>query len=216
MKKHTTDELAALYDKKDWAALWKIVTPMVKHAVRRCMQHGLDPYYVRDDLMQEAYLAAWACLPKWRAFESSLQRWVTENVRSRMLHASQAAATGMVGGRESGVVVVSMHGDTPDADHIGSNDEQELPDSIEGTLVYTDPPEGFGDPAEEVDRERLLLQLPEKDREMVRRLCGVGVPAETQVEYAERIGTTRKAVERRLAYLREKQLGVFPENPEYT
>jgi len=204
VKKYTTDELVALYDKKDWAALWKIATPMVKHAVRRCMQRGLDPYYVRDDLMQEAYLAAWACLPRWNAFEASLQTWVLSSVRIALTDANRRVAGGMIGGRDSTIAVVSMHAEVPDADDVWCNDEQELADGIEATLTYKEAPEGFGDPAEEVDRERLLLQLPEKDRDMVRRLCGVGVPAETQSEYSAAEGLSRPAVAKRLERLRGK------------
>lgn len=204
MRKYTNRELAQLYDKKDWGALWKIMTPMIKHAVRRCMQDGLDPYYVREDLMQEAYLAAWKCLPKWNAFEGSLMNWVRENVRSTVLHANQREATGMVGGRESGGFVISIHGDTPEADHVGSNDEQELSDAIEATLAYADPPEGLEDPADESHfGEQELLVVPAKYRDMVRRLAGIGVPGETQAEYAAAKGIHVSTVEAHLRSLRK-------------
>lgn len=205
-RKYSTDELVKLYDDKDWATLWKIVTPMVKHAVRRCMREGLDPYYVRDDLMQEAYLAAWEALPRWNAFEAGLQTWIHANVRGAVLKANTREVTGMVGGRDNGGYVVSMHGESPDDD--GSDDEQGLVAAPEALLVYKDAPEGFGDPAEEADgwASVLLSKLPAKYRDMVRRLCGLGVPAETQEEYARRESTTKKAVELRVRMLRQLAL----------
>ncbi len=192
MKKYATEELAQLYDKKDWATLWKIMTPMVKHAVRRCMQRGLDPYYVRDDLMQEAYLAAWAALPRWNAFEASLQKWVEENVRGAALKTNTAAANGMVGGRDSGFEVVSMHGETADDD--GGDGEQELAYGPEAILAAdTEDPTG----------EWLLTAVPLEDRDMVRRLAGIGVPRETQAEYATAEGISTIAVKKRMAALRQ-------------
>lgn len=199
MKKYTNSELAQLYDKKDWAALWKIMTPMVKHAVRRCMQDGLDPHYVNEDLMQEAYLAAWKALPKWNAFEASLQTWIREKVRSAVLDANQRESSGMVGGKRSGGYVESIHGETPEADYVGSNDEQGIADGIEATLVYTEVPEGFEDPADLL----YLLPIPLKDRDMVRRLAGLGVPRETQAEYAHREGISRRTVVGRLESLKK-------------
>lgn len=203
-RKYSTDELVKLFDEKDWPTLWKIVTPMVKHAVRRCMQEGLDPYYVRDDLMQEAYLAAWEALPRWNAFEAGLQTWVHTNVRGAVLKANTREITGMVGGRDNGGFVVSMHGESPDDD--GSDDEQGLVAAPEAVLVYKDAPEGFGDPSDEVDDfiEGLLSQVPLEDRDMVRRLCGIGMSAQTQEQYAKRIRITRAALAKRLERLRRK------------
>lgn len=205
-RRYTTEELVQLFDKKDWNTLWKIVTPMVKHAVKRCMQEGLDPYYVRDDLMQEAYLAAWEALPRWNAFEAGLQTWVHEKVRSAVLNANTRAITGMVGGRDNGAFVVSMHGESPDDD--GSDDEQSITSGTEASLTYKDPPEGFGDPSEEVDDllEDLLSRVPLDDRDMVRRLCGIGVEPETQEQYASVDGTTVGAVKMRLYRLRQSRV----------
>lgn len=204
IRKYTTPELAELFDRKDWATLWKIVTPMVKHAVRRCMQEGLDPFYVRDDLMQEAYAAAWEALPRWNPRLAGLQTWVRENVRIAVTDTNRRERSGMIGGRDSGPLVVSMHGETPEED--GGDDEQGVLSGPEASMVYKDPPEGFGDPSEEADDllEDLLSQVPQEDRDMVRRLCGIGVPVETQEEYARRIGITRDAVAKRLERLRRK------------
>jgi DNA-directed RNA polymerase specialized sigma24 family protein len=198
-RKYTTEELAKLYDTKDWETLWKIVTPMVKHAVRRCMQEGLDPHYVRDDLMQEAYLAAWEALPRWNAFEAGLQTWINQKVRSAVLNVNSRQSSGMIGGRDSGRYVVSMHGETPEED-LSSNDEQGISLAPEAWLTYTDPPEGLGDPAIEADD--LLGDVPVKHRDMIRRLCGIGVPCETEAEYAAKEGLSVRAVEERLFRLR--------------
>lgn len=212
MRKYTTHELVQLFDKKDWSTLWKIMQPMVKHAVKRCMQEGLDPFYVRDDLMQEAYLAAWEALPRWNAFEAGLQTWVSANVRIAVTDTNRREQSGMIGGRDSGPLVISMHGEEPDDD--GSEDEQGVSHAPEAMLTYKDPPEGFGDPSEEVEdlSQALLRHVPDGDRDMVRQLCGIGVPAQTQEEYAQANKTTRKAVERRIARLRNK-VGGFSRNP---
>lgn len=211
-KRYSTDELVQLFDRKDWKTLWKIMQPMVKHAVKRCMQEGLDPFYVRDDLMQEAYLAAWEALPRWNAFEAGLQTWVRENVRGAVLKANTRESTGMIGGRDSGPLVVSMHGETSDDD--GSDDEQDVLSGAEATLAYKDPPEGFGDPAEEIEdlAAALLLQVPKEDQDMVRRLCGIGVSRETQEQYAAREGTSQRTITRRVNALR-KYFGVKSPKP---
>lgn len=203
-KRYTTEELIQLFDAKDWKTLWKIMQPMVKHAVKRCMQEGLDPYYVRDDLMQEAYLAAWEALPHWDSAKAGLQTWVHQKVRSAVLDANRYEQSGMVGGRDSGPLVVSMHGESPDDD--GTEDEQGVLAGPEAALVYKDPPEGFGDPGEEVDDliTDLLSRVPKEDRDMVRRLCGIGVPPETQEQYAARENIMRAAVAKRLERLRKK------------
>lgn len=199
-KKYTTEELAQIYDKKDWALLWKIMEPMVKHEVRRCMQHGLiDPVYVTDDLMQEAYLAAWECLPRWNAFESGLRRWVGSCVRSAVLDAARHAAGGMVGGRDARAVVVSIHGETPEDDWM-SNEEQGINSGLERVLAYEEPSEDFRDPLEIID-EGWLSKVPAADRGMVRRLAGIGCARETQAEYARRIGVSQQAVDKRITRL---------------
>lgn len=200
LKRYTKSELAQLVDAKDWGALWPIVVPMVKHEVRCCMRSGLDPFYVREDLMQEAYLAAWKALATWNAFESSLRKWVGVQVRGYVLHAVSHGASGMVGGRDSNVAVVSMHGET--AEDTGDEDEQGALSGPEASMVYENPPEGFGDPAEQPEHETLLELVPAADRDMVRRLCGLGVPAETQGEYAAALGLHRDTVTRRVRALR--------------
>lgn len=198
MRKYTNRELAQLYDKKDWGTLWTIVTPMVKHSVRRCMQEGLDPFYVRDDLMQEAYLAAWKAIPKWLAFEAGLQTWIRENVRIALTDANRRQVSGMVGGRDSGGYVVSIHGESPDADG-SADDEQGGVWGIEAALTYAEPPLDLADPADEL----YLLVIPPKYRDMVRRLAGIGAPQETQAEYAAAAGVSVSTVELRLRQLRK-------------
>lgn len=200
-KKYTKAELAELVDRKDWKTLWRIVVPMVKHEVRCCMQRGLDPFYVRDDLMQEAYLAAWQALPTWNAFESGLRKWVGVKVRSAVLNANATAASGMVGSRNTGTIVVSMHGETTEED--GSDDEQGGQRGPEARMVYEDTPEGFGNPDIDIDTGRLLSHVPKEDRDMVRRLCGLGVPAETQEEYAVAEHCAVITVKKRLQALRK-------------
>lgn len=203
-RKYSTEELVQLFDAKDWKTLWKIMQPMVKHAVKRCMQEGLDPFYVRDDLMQEAYLAAWESLPRWNAFEAGLQTWVSENVRGAMLKANARESSGMIGGRDNGVRIVSLHGKASRED-LSSDDAQRASRAPELTAAYQNPPEGFGDPSDEADDtvEDLLSQVPEEDRDMVRRLCGIGVPAETQEEYAAAEEISVRTVKQRLADLRK-------------
>lgn len=202
-RKYTTQELVEIYDRKDWVTLWKIITPMVKHAVRRCMQEGLDPFYVRDDLMQEAYARAWEALPRWNPRLAGLQTWVRENVRIAVTDTNRRERSGMIGGRDSGPLVVSMHGETPEED--GGDDEQGVLSGPEASMVYKDPPEGFGDPNEAADDllEDLLSQVPSEDRDMVRRLCGIKVPSETQAEYALKEGISRRTVVGRLESLRQ-------------
>lgn len=202
-RRYSTDELVQLFDKKDWNALWKIATPMVKHAVKRCMQEGLDPFYVRDDLMQEAYLAAWEALPRWDATKAGLQTWIRENVRIAATDTNRRERSGMIGGRDSGPLVISMHGEEPDDN--GSDDEQGVLAGPEAVMVYKDPPGGFGDPSEEVDDliADLLSRVPEEDRDMARRLCGIGVLRETQEQYAHTEGVSVGSVKMRLYRLRK-------------
>lgn len=210
-KKYTTEELAQIYDKKDWALLWKIMEPMVKHEVRRCMQHGLiDPIYVTDDLMQEAYLAAWECLPRWNAFECNLASWVRPKVRGALLDANRRQGGGMVGGRDAQAVIVSIHGETPEDDWM-SNEEQGINSGLERVLAYEEPSEDFRDPLELVD-EGWLSKVPEKDRDMVRRLSGIGCAQETQEEFADAEGLHRDTVTRRIRALRNYFSAKTPES----
>lgn len=211
--RYTREQITQLYDAKEWNTLWKVVIePMVKHTVKRCMQEGLDPFYVRDDLMQEAYLAAWAALPRWNAFEGALSTWISEKVRSAVLDTNRRESSGMVGGRDANAFVTSMHGTEPDED--SSNDNEQASSIIpEASMVYKDLPEGFGDPAEDGEEERMLALVPEKDRDMVRRLCGVGVPEETQEEYAQTEGVTQTAIAKRLVRLQAKLNVMFSRKP---
>lgn len=207
MRKYTNRELAQLYDKKDWGTLWQIVTPTVKHTVWRWMREGSGSLYVSDDLVQEAYLAAWRAIPKWNAFEATLQTWIREKVRSAVADANRREChSGLIGDRDAKVTVISMHGDAPEeADHTFNNDEQELSDAIEASLTYgDDPPEGLWDPADERHfGEQNLLAVPPEDRDMVRRLAGIGIPQETQAEYAVAEGISVSTVEGRFRDLRK-------------
>lgn len=109
----------------------------------------------------------------------------------------------MVGGRDSPTVVISMHGEVPDDDS-SSNDEQGISDGIEGSLAYDDPPEGLWIPDDErlfADQE--LAAIPAKYRDMARRLAGLGVPRETQAQYAAAEGVSEGVVEHRLRLLRK-------------
>lgn len=211
-RKYSTEELVKLFDDKDWPALWKIVTPMVKHAVRRCMQEGLDPYYVRDDLMQEAYLAAWEALPRWDPNKAQLQTWIDRKVRGAAINAKHRESFGMIGGRDSGSLVVSMHGVVAD-----DEDENAGPLAPEASLVYEDPPEGFGDPSEEAEDlvEAFIRAAPAGDQDMLRRLCGAGVPQETQAEYADKEDIHRNTVVNRLTQIRQKLCAKTSEPVKY-
>jgi RNA polymerase sigma factor (sigma-70 family) len=194
-------ELVAARTRQDWDLLWEQAIPLAKLAVRRLMEEGLlDPYHSREDLMQDAMLAAGMAVRKWQPEKGAFSTWVMVRVRGAALDSITAAATGMVGGRRSGVTVVSMHGEGHTS--YAENEEEDAEFALEYPVV----PEGLGDPAEEASNlqthshvEALIGSLPEKDADMLKRIYGLGFPKETIAQYAARERLALRTVKYRLA-----------------
>lgn len=83
----------------------------------------------------------------------------------------------------------------------GAYDEDGEPLTYGDTLVYENPPEGFGDPADELEREvdmdrmhRAIKALSPEDQEFVHVALLSGL---TQEEAGKRLGVTQEAVTQR-------------------
>ena len=184
--------------------------------LKRMIARGLMAQeQINEDLLQEANLAALESCRTWQPFVSTLGSWVESWVTGILQNYLRAAATGMIGGRRSGYVVLSEN--TP-LEQAEPDDPATLGDSLSYTPVSRrhaphgeEAPEGLGDPADEVARmqeqalaRRLIATLAPADRELVRALFGIGQVAEDQIDYARRTGIPLRTVERRWAFVRRK------------
>lgn len=194
-------ELAAARQRQDWGLLWEQAIPLAKLAVRRLMEKGsLAPGQSTEDLMQDALLAAGLAVRKWQPEKGAFSTWVMARARGQVLDSLAACNSGMIGGRRSGLPVVSMHGEGSTA-YEGEDDAEDAAE-----LQYEHTPEGLGDPLEEAARveagEQALLRLaslPADAEELVASLYGVGRTKETVEQFARRKRLAIRTVKYRLA-----------------
>jgi len=199
------DELMLARKTESWETLWLQAVPLARLTVRRLKEHGtLDPSYLNEDLLQDALLAAGEAIRSWDPRKGRFSTWVMAYTRGTLLKKVASAATGMVGGRDNGYFVTSMHGwqDTSNALELDESTEF----GAEATLAYEEPPEGFRDPCEEVvlmqEKEQLaqlLQRLPQKYSEMLSCVYGIDGLAETQEEYSKRKGIPLRTVKWQLS-----------------
>lgn len=173
---------------------------------------------IDEELRQEANLAALEACHTWQPFISTLGSWVEIKVRSAVQDYLRFVASGQIGGRDSGCVVISEN--TP-LEQVEPDDPATIADSLSYTPVRRkhaprgeEAPEGLGDPMDEASRiqeqaiaRRLIATLGPEDRDLVRSLFGIGQKQETQAEYAARAGIPLRTVERQWAEVRRKLAG---------
>lgn len=207
-------ELARLHDNKNWNELWRHARPLVKLTIRKLMRRGrLDPFYVREDLYQEAQLAAWEAIPKWFPLEAKFSTWVVVNVRRAVLDHQRREAGGMVGGRDARGQTVSLYAASVDAE---SDDDESLERGLLGSLSYQDPPEGF-DPERETEHrqharvvQRALSALSRSERHLICALFGIGREQQLLTEYVRATGTPYYVAHRRHKKIIRKLRKYFP------
>lgn len=187
--------LAKARDSEDWQRLYKEAVPLARYTIRRLLQEGaLDPYYSREDLMQEASLAAFEAARTWNPIEGAFSTWISRQVRW---------AVAKFIGREVSMQTVSIHGVVRG----GDGGEDELVDfGVESKLQYKIPPGSFEDPAtqfEALDQlrltKRLLLRLRNPmDIEMLVALYGLNGETKTHEQYAQERGIPIHKLRQRL------------------
>ncbi len=209
----TKEQLVAARAAQDWTTLWEAAIPLAKLTVRRLMEYGdLDPAHSTSDLMQDALLAAGEAVRLWEPEKGAFSTWIPAYAKRRILNSIQAAATGMVGGRQNGLFTVSMHGE-PRVENPFRQDENR-DSGIEACLVYEENPEGLRDPsveAEVLDFVQLVRQMLEslepEEAEMLKCLFGIGGLTETRESYAKHEGIPLRSLERKLAETLKKLAG---------
>lgn len=190
----TKDDLKAAHVRQDWSTLWLAAIPLAKLSLKRLMEQGrLDPVHIGGDLLQDALLAAGEAVRLWQPDKGAFSTWVMAYIRRRALNSIQAASTGMVGGRQHGPLVASLHG-VHREDTLFHEDETQ-DSGVEALLTYEDPPQGLRDPAEEAGALQAqewvaaaLDALDADDIELVSSLYGIGLARQTLREYATRRG----------------------------
>lgn len=181
--KLTKAELLAAHVRRDWQTLWTAAIPAAKYAVWRMLRKGhLHTSRVEEDVTQDALLAAGQAVRLWNPAKGALSTWVVTYVQQKLLNGMRTARADMVGGRESGLPVVSMH-------------EEEI------EFAYDDPPEGFNTPEKEVEKQQaaervaaVLKGMPDDSAELVKCLYGIGQRREGWAQYAARKGISLRTV----------------------
>lgn len=215
-EKMTHDELAYQHALGHYELLHPEALGYVNLTLKRMIGRGLMAQeQINDDLLQEANLAAIEACRTWEPLSSTLGHWVEHWVRGTLQKYLTGQSTGMIGGRDSGHVVLSEN--TP-LEQVEPDDPAKLADSLSYTPVRRkhapggeEAPEGLGDPMDEAARQqeqelarKLVATLGPDDRDLVRSLFGIGRPAEEQGEYSRRTGVPLRTVERRWAAVRRK------------
>jgi len=208
--------LAAEHAFGNFEALHPTALGYVNLTLKRMIARGLMAQeQIDEDLIQEANLAALESCRSWVPWQSQLGSWAEVCVRGTVQKYLTGASTGMIGGRDSGYVVLS---ENLPLEQVELDDPATIADALSYTPVRAraaphgeEAPEGLGDPMDEAARlqgqERarwLIATLEPDDREMVRAIYGIECAPEEQHVYAARKGLAYRTVKRRLAEVREK------------
>lgn len=202
-EKMTHEELAEEHRQGNFEALHPEALGYVNLTLKRMIERGLLVQEQIDaDLIQEANLAAMEACRSWQSLSSTLGSWAEVCIRGAVQNHLLALSTGMIGGRPSGYPTVSTSEPL-------STEEPDDPSTLGESLEYLEPPEGLGNPFDEVVRlqdiekaRALVASLSLEDRELVRAVYGIGQPQETQGGYAVRKGLHRVTVADRLTVIR--------------
>lgn len=86
-EKLTDAELADLRECEWWGVLWNYALPWAKYTIKQMIERGtLDPFYAREDLLQEGNLAVGNAVQTWDPAKGTLGTWVCANVRGHLLN----------------------------------------------------------------------------------------------------------------------------------
>lgn len=213
----TKADLKAAHARKDWQTLWLAAMPLVKLAMRRLMERGyLDPSHSSEDLLQDAAVAAGETVRLWDPAKGAFSTWVMLRVTEKVRNSAQAANTGMIGGRQNGLPVVSLQELASEENCLDEDGILEC--GQEESLVYADPPEGFGSPEEAAIKQDqaelaawIVASASPTDADLLQHIFGLGgVPQMPQAQYARHIGVLRSTVRWRLLNILQ-QLAPTPE-----
>lgn len=197
-EKMTHDELAYQHALGHYELLHPEALGYVNLTLKRMIARGLlAQEQINDDLIQEANVAAIEACHTWQSLSSTLGSWVENCVRGALQKYLTGQSTGMIGGRDSGHLVLSEN--TP-LEQVEPDDPATLADSLSYMPVRRkhaphgeEAPEGLGDPMDEAARQqeqelarKLVATLSPDDRDLVRSLFGLGQQQETQAGLALR------------------------------
>lgn len=232
MKRLTHAELADAHGRAQWAVLWEHAIPLVKMTVGRLVRSKTVKGADLDDVLQQGFLAGWAAIKDWPAFECAFSTHVANRVRWALLEFLGAAGNHGIGSHVQRSVILSLE-DSRDVNNNGAHkrgagadpteddaDDGSFTDGLtyEGVLRNTGGtdgigyvPGGFADPAEEADKLQIeeaigaaLEVLTAEERDIVTKLYGIGCAREIQEEYVERTGIARSTLNRRLTAAKRK------------
>lgn len=151
MKLMNAEELRAAHAAQNWRVLWEQTIYIVKHAVTRLLQAGqLAPERASDDLLQEGYMAAGKAVKTWNPDLGMFSTWISHAVRGAMLNHLKAESTGIIGGRDAGLITTQLADDiTPDMEGDEPTEEIErLKDAVRVRIAL----------GHLEERERLILE----------------------------------------------------------
>lgn len=215
MKRLTHAELAAAQERQDWTVLWEQALPLVKLVVGRMARSASER--AGDDTLQEGMLIAGEAMRTWKPLECAYSTHVCNRVRWDLLRARSEDHNAGIGSYKQRPAVFSL-ADSRDgmfgfgANPEGDQGEDEDDGTFDAGLTYDGvrrpsgqydgggfTPEGFGDPADEADRQRTeerlrgaVDHLPSRMRGVVVAVMGLdGSPPETLRAYSERTGVAR-------------------------
>lgn len=159
------------------------------------------------DCMQEGRLAALEALPRWHATRGSLATFLYRRVRGAITNWRAKQANGGMGSKHVSVRLVSLQDHVP-----GIEDFDGDPLTYEDITAYADPPEGYGDPlqelaeAEDIRRpepedvvQGLLQRLTPAERRLLTNEYGLGgAPSPTQQAMADEEGISQPAMHKQI------------------
>ncbi len=170
-----------------------------------CRDHRIDEQ-AYDDYMQEAVLAALETAADKTAVNKGL---ISKRVVGALIN---------YGRREQNEGFGSKHVSSPEHVYLsetvaGAYDDDGEPLTYGDTLVYEDPPEGYGDPADELERSvdmnrmhRAIKALSPDDQLFVETVLLSGLARE---EAGKRLGVSRQAVEQRIPTIVKRLRGIL-------
>jgi RNA polymerase sigma factor (sigma-70 family) len=193
MRKLSHEDLRAARDRQDWNTLWLQSIPLVKFSIKKMMSEGeVDPFWAREDLLQEGMLAAGLAVRSWDTIEGAFSSWVTLKVRGHLLDHLNRNATNGMGGKDADVTVASLH----EIAHRTEESETTRQDELAYDVEVFAPPETA---AEAAALRRLMVRLTSAEADVVARTFGLG-GAEPQSlrEVAEHYGVSHVMLRKRL------------------
>lgn len=168
-------------------------------------EHKIDDQE-HDDYLQEAIVIA---LSRCRGKEKVNKHFISESVKKELLKLWRRETNEGFGSHN----VASPEHVSLSETVTGAYDEDGEPLTYGDTLVYESPPEGFGDPQDELEREvdmgrmlRAVKALSVEDQRFVEVVLLSGL---TQAAAAKRLGVTQQAVASRTKTIVKRLQGIM-------